>query len=1185
MANASASDRVVGFLLVGVYAVALVVSAAVQQPLVLVLLAAAGGAVILIRYRQNRSDENRREADREAYQERQSERTKEIFLDEVNCYFPFLTEPFQERVSNGEAPEDALLNALYDVPATDIGTTMYGLPARLPLAERTRHLYVVGKTGSGKTSLLLRLIQDDLETGRGLCVVAPEAELFRDWLLPMVPEERADSVVYFAPGQLDNPVTFNPLALEPGDDRGRATGELLSIFRSALGDAELGARMTPILGNIFSVLVNRPDSTLWDVPRLLVDAAFREEAAKGTNDPYLREFWLHTYPSYPKGAHLPILNRLDQFLRPESVRQALCHPVSTLAIRRALSSRGILFFDLSRLDPGSMLLIGQMLLSKFQLELMRREEVPETERAPFHLYADEFQTFAGVAEGTWRELLSRGRRYGVALTLAHQHPSQLPRGLQDEILGNVASIVAFGLSAKDAEVVRKELLELPAVNEPARPIDRERVLRLRVGEAVARLGGGNFAIPLKGSSPLEKPAQVRGQQIVARSWKRFGIPLETRQAHAPTRPSSKPQVTTPKTRAAPESCPETGLVIGHNKHGATTRAVALTPAQRTQHMYVIGSSGTGKSTFLLNCISQGMRAGEGLAVLDPHGDLIDEILARVPAERYDDVVLVDLADRDFPVGFNVLSAHSDVEKEILASDLVGVFQRLSSRWGDQMNSILANAIHAFLESEAGGTLSDLRRFLVEEDFRKAFLTTVKDPDIVYYWTREFPLLAGKPQASLLTRLDAFLRPKLIRNMVSQKQSRLDFGEIMDRGRILLAKLSQGSVGEENAYLLGSLLVSKFYQLAIARQAVSPEERRPFYLYVDECHNFLTPSMASILSGARKYQLGLILAHQELQQLSGKDTDILSAVITNPYARVCFRLGDLDAKRLEKGFSHFDAGDFQTLGVGEALCRVGRADHDFNLKTENLPVVDPNEAKARREQLIGLSRQRYATPRQDIETARGSETPPTRIPLVHEVAPEAPLPALSTTKSKPLPDFDVPVPSLPRLPGTGHGGDQHRYLQSLVKRWAESRGFRASLEHEVLGGTGRVDVALEKPNLKIAVEVSVSTDTEHELQNIQKGLAAGFDHVAVICQKAASERALRERIAQAEGQDGARIHVVSADGLFDLVDRLDAERRQETSTVRGYAVKVGYTGLTREEQRARKATISTVIARALRSFKT
>ena len=1182
------SDGAAGLLFLGLYAVALVLSA---PPVFLSIFAVAGGAIALVRYYQLQSDRERREAAHLAYQERESERNKQLFLDEVDCYFPFLKEPFKDRVSNGQVPEDAFLDALLEVPACEIGTTMYGLPARLPLSERTRHLYVVGKTGSGKTSLLLHLIHDDLAAGRGLCVMAPEAELFRDSLLPLVPESRADDVVYFAPGSLTNPVTFNPLSLEPGDDRGRAAGELLAIFRSALGDAELGARMTPILANIFSVLLNHPEATLWDVPRLLVDVTFREEALRATKDPYVRDFWLRTYPSYPKGAHLPIVNRLDQFLRPESIRQAVCHPVSTLSIRKALKERGILFFDLSRLDPASMLLMGQMLLSKFQLELMRREELPGEERSPFHLYADEFQTFAGVAEGTWRELLSRGRRYGLALTLAHQHPSQLPHGLQDEILGNVASIVAFGLSAKDAEVVRKELLDLPSVNEPARPVAREALISLRVGEAVARLGSGSYAVPLKGPEPIDPPSRARGEWIAARSWERYGIPLGSRQPQTASRPTTKPAETeAPKTRAMPDSCRGPGLVLGQNTHAGKSGAVCLSPNQRTQHMYVIGSSGTGKSTFLLQCIIQGIRAGEGLAVLDPHGDLVDEILARIPESRHDDVVLFDPADRDWPVGFNILSAHSDIEKELLASDLVAVFQRLSSRWGDQMNSILANGIQAFLESERGGTLADLRRFLVEEDFRAEFLATVRDPDVVYYWKREFPLLAGRPQASLLSRLDTFLRPRLIRNMVSQKQSSLDFGEIMDRGRILLAKLSQGSIGEGNAYLLGSLLVSKFHQLAISRQAVSAENRRPFYLYVDECHNFLTPSMASILSGARKYQLGLILAHQELQQLSGKDGEILSAVITNPYTRVCFRLGDLDAKKLEKGFAHFDAVDLQTLGLGEAICRVGRADHDFNLKTESLEAVPSDEAKARRQHLIELSRKRYGMPRQQIEATREAEPPepePVPQPDQGEPARLAPSPERPRPQPEREPEPAAPAaPSLPRVPGSGHGGDQHRYLQALVKRWAESRGFRASIEHEVLSGAGRIDVALEKPDLRIAVEVSVSTDVEHEVGNIQKGLAAGFGHVAVICQKATSERALKDRIAVAvETEDQSRVHVVSVDELFDLVDRLDAETRKETSTVRGYAVKVGYTGLTKDEQRARKTAISTVIARALRNMKT
>jgi type IV secretory pathway TraG/TraD family ATPase VirD4 len=1097
--NVAASDRIVGFLLFGLWAGALLVSLAINQPIVLSLLALAGGVVILVRYKQRQADEKRREASREAYRDRENERSKEKFLEEVDCYFPFLRQQFEDGVSNGKTLEDAFLDALNNLPATDIGTTMYGLPARLPLAERTRHLYVVGKTGSGKTSLLLRLIEDDLAAGRGICVVAPEAELFRDWLLPLVPEERADSVVYFAPGNPGNPVTFNPLALEPGDDRGRATGELLSIFRSALGDAELGARMTPILGNIFSVLLSRPGSTLWDVQRLLTDGPFREEAVAATNDPYLREFWLQTYPSYPKGAHLPILNRLDQFLRPQSIRQALCHPVSTLSIRRALADRGILFFDLSRLDPGTMLLVGQMLLSKFQIELMRREEVPEEDRAPLHLYADEFQTFAGVAEGTWRELLSRGRRYGLALTLAHQHPSQLPRGLQDEILVNVGSIVAFGLSAKDAEVVRKELLDLPSPNEQARPVAREAVIGLRVGEAVARLGGGGFALSLKGSAPLEKPSQARGLRTAARSWERFGIPLNTRQPLAPPRTAPKREEAPRKTRAAPDSCLEAGLVLGQNTHAGATRTVALSPHQRTQHMYVIGSSGTGKSTFLLNCIVQGIQAGEGLAVLDPHGDLIDEILSRVPESRYDDVILVDPADRDFPVGFNILSAHSEVEKELLASDLVAVFQRLSTRWGDQMNSILANAILAFLESGTGGTLSDLRRFLVEEDFRSAFLASVRDPDVVYYWEREFPLLAGRPQASLLSRLDTFLRPKLIRNMVSQKDSRLDFAEIMDRGKIVLAKLSQGSIGEGNAYLLGSLLVSKFYQLAIARQAVASEERRPFYLYVDECQNFLTPSMASILSGARKYHLGLILAHQDLQQLSGKDAEILNAVITNPYTRVCFRLGDLDAKRLEKGFAHFEAADLQSLGVGEALCRVGRADHDFTLSTARLPPVDAAIAQERRAALLAMSRTKYARPREEVEAMLQSARPAALtaepeiepsdlgVPVIMEVrAPESKPPA---KQPGPL-EQTMPSPVVSVTPG--RGGLDHKYWQSFIKTWADRKGYRASIEKEVLDGSGSVDIAVESAVWSVAFEISVTSTLDQELARLPKVIKAAGD---------------------------------------------------------------------------------------------
>ena len=1158
--------------------------------LAIALLVFSVGAAI--RYRQNRDDEKRRERARLEYEAREQEREKAHFFTDVERYFPWVAPALRERLESGEALEDAFWQSLAEAPATELGTTFYGLPALLPLSERSKHLYIVGKTGSGKTSLLLHLIREDLEAGRGVAVVAPEAELFRDWLLPIIPPERADDVIYFAPGQSDNTITLNPLAVEPNRDAKRAAGELATILRRAFGEEDFGARATPIVANALACLASLPHATLWDFKRLLIDTTFRARVLASVDDPYVREFWLSTYPSYPKGSHLPILNRLDQFLRPVAIRQAFCHPVSSFSIRRVIESQGILFLDLSRLDPDAMTLLGQLFLSAFQLELMRREEIPEDERLPFHLYADEFQSFAGAAEGTWRELLSRGRRYGLALTLAHQHPSQLSTELQEEILGNVGSICAFGLSAKDAYALRREFLEEDPSDFSVRPIAQETIVGLKVGQAIARLSGGALAVPLDALPPLDRPNQAAGAAVRARSWESHGIPLSERTAHEPTLPVEE-AVAEKRTRAAPDLCSGDGVVLGTNVHGGKATQVALDERQRTQHLYVIGSSGTGKSTFLLNCIVQGMERGEGLAVLDPHGDLIDEILARVPKDRDDDVVLVDPADRDWPVGFNVLRAHSDVEKELLASDLVDVFRRLSTRWGDQMNSILANAILAFLESDQGGTLLDLRRFLVEPEFREAFLATVRDPDVVYYWQREFPMLPGKPQAPLLTRLDTFLRPKLIRNMVSQKESRLDFGAIMDRGGIFLARLSQGAIGEGNAYLLGSLLVSKFYQLAIARQAIGEAERRPFFLYVDECHNFLTPSMASILAGARKYRLGLILAHQELQQVSGRDTDVLSAVIANPYTRVCFRLGDLDAKRLEKGFAHFSAEDLQSLGVGEAICRVERADYDFNIKTQPLPAVDPATARNRQTHLLALSRERYATNRDTVEGERYVPQPPLE-------APPAPAPAVPQRKLQPVippssPPRDAPqhaitapapvVVPVPAPPTPGRGGQRHKYLQSLIKRWGESHGYRATIEKQILDGAASIDVALEGRDQSIAVEIRITSSPNHEVDHIRACLSAGFNHVISLSDStrgAAQLQALLET-ALNEGEQ-RRVQCLTPDSMFTFLGQLAASSAASESTVRGYKVSVQYSPTGEDEAQHKKRAISDVVAAALKRMK-
>lgn len=480
---------------------------------------------------------------------------------------------------------------------------------------------------------------------------------------------------------------------------------------------------------------------------------------------------------------------------------------------------------------------------------------------------------------------------------------------------------------------------------------------------------GNALLPLENDN---YPDDAHAEDVVCRRSRRSGMLLNVNELVTLVHPPSasvraeRLERAATKTRGAPAAALGHPLVLGTNSHNGRTLPVTLGAGQRLRHMYLIGASGTGKSTLLLNMIVQDLRQGAGFAVLDPHGDLIDQILELIPEERRDDVVLLDASDEDYPVGFNILTARSEVEKNLLASDLVAVFRRLSTTWGDQMTSVLGNAILAFLESPAGGTLADLRRFLVESEFREQVLRTVTDPEIVYYWRREFPLLAGRPQAPLLTRLDTFLRPKIIRHMVNQRQDRLDFRWMMDHRKIFLAKVAQGAIGEENAYLLGTLIVTKLHQMALGRQNTPEAERTPFFLYIDEFHNFITPSIAAILSGARKFGLGLILSHQELRQIFHHSADVASAVIANPYTRVCFRLGDDDAKRLQGGFASFDAQDLQSLGVGEAIVRMERSEHDFTLETTPLPRPDPAVAQATRERVVESSRSRYARPREEVE---------------------------------------------------------------------------------------------------------------------------------------------------------------------------------------------------------------------------
>ncbi len=688
---------------------------------------------------------------------------------------------------------------------------------------------------------------------------------------------------------------------------------------------------------------------------------------------------------------------------------------------------------------------------------------------------------------------------------------------------------------------------------------------------------GNELLPLASEEGREAEAEIFSRTS-RRPGMLLGLDELTGLAHLPSASVKIPKLVREvrRTKAAPMLAD--GILLGENLHHGRTIPVRLPEELRLRHLQIVGGSGTGKSTLLLDLISQDIAAGRGVAVLDPHGDLVDELLGRIPEERLEDAILFDPADTGAPLAWNILEAHSELERTLLASDLVGVFRRFSTSWGDQMTSVLGNAVLVLLDSP-GATLLDLREFLVDRAAREKLLSAVEDPYLLSYFRHEFALAAGKSVGAILTRLDGFLRSQTVRAIVGARESRLDLRAVMDRGQIFLARLSQGAIGEENAALLGSLLVSKFHQVAMSRQEVRREERRPFFLYADECQEVATPSMALLLSGGRKYGLGLTLAHQDLRQLEAKSPEVASALMANAGTRVVFRVGERDAKALAEGLSFFGAADLLGLRVGEAVVRIENATGDVNLRTRLLPPVPPEVAIERREAIVQYSRERYAVRVEPVETKAREAVAP-------RMATEAPLPPAPSREPEERPTSPPSAVATrkrrsPEPPPLGRGGPEHQYLQDLVKRWGESHGYRATVEEPLPGG-GRADVALRSDDFSLACEISVTSTVEQEVQNTLKCLEAGFHEVAILAMKrprlAKIQAALKAKLSES---DLARVHLVSPEELFAM---LSLRPKVTETVVGGYKVTVRRRTADAGEESARYRALSEVIAKSVRRLK-
>ena len=334
------------------------------------------------------------------------------------------------------------------------------------------------------------------------------------------------------------------------------------------------------------------------------------------------------------------------------------------------------------------------------------------------------------------------------------------------------------------------------------------------------------------------------------------------------------------------------------------RVFGIKREDRRLHMYILGRTGMGKTTLLLNMILNDVYGEEGLCFIDPHGDAVEKLLDYIPSSRVEDVIYFDPADTEHPISLNVLGEVDQARKHLLVSNLISIFRKLYGEyWQHRQEHILRNTLLALLEYKDKTTLLDVYKMLTDSRFRKEVLKDIKDPVVKSFWENEFPKylyqFKGEALAPIQNKLGAFLTVPLVRNIVCQKESRLNFKEIIDQGRILLVNLAKGKLGEDICSFLGSLIVTKLQLASLSRIDIPEEKRRDFYLYLDEFQNFVVPeTFESILSEARKYRLCLILSHQYIGQLS---ESLRKAIFGNVGTIIAFPVGPENGEFLEKEF--------------------------------------------------------------------------------------------------------------------------------------------------------------------------------------------------------------------------------------------------------------------------------------------
>ena len=394
---------------------------------------------------------------------------------------------------------------------------------------------------------------------------------------------------------------------------------------------------------------------------------------------------------------------------------------------------------------------------------------------------------------------------------------------------------------------------------------------------------------------------------------------------------------------------------------------------RRQHVYILGKSGTGKSVLMFNMIVQNIQNGDGVCMVDPHGENVEAILSAIPPDRMKDVVYFNPADTEHHIGFNVLELVDPKYKHLVASGLMGIFTKIwANAWSARMEYILNNAILALLDTP-GTTLLGIPRMLVDKDYRQKIIGNLKDPVIKAFWIHEYEAWQDKFRneaiAPIQNKVGQFLSTSIIRNIVGQSKSTINIFDIMNEGKIFLINVSKGRIGEDNSSLLGGMIITKIQLAAMERVRIPEDERKDFYLYVDEFQNFVTDAFASILSEARKYRLNLTVAHQYTAQLVTKESsNVRDSIFGNVGTMIVFRVGADDADFLEKEFMpEFTPEDIVNLPNYKIYLKLmigGVTSRPFSART--LPPLVKSGNLEIEEEVIRSSRELYCRSREDVE---------------------------------------------------------------------------------------------------------------------------------------------------------------------------------------------------------------------------